>query len=74
VDIPLFTVSYLSVLGISLITFIDDNHRVFVYEDEMWTIKGRYETALEDNGEATWTYENGQDIMRFLVVSVFMVC
>jgi len=74
VDIPLFAVSYLSVLGISLITFIDDKHRVFVYEDEMWTIKGQYETALEDNGEATWTYENGQDIMRFLVVSVFMVC
>ena len=50
---------------------IDDNYRVFVYKEEMWTIKGQYETALEDNGKATWSYENGQDIMHFLVISIF---
>ena len=68
----LSAVSYFLVLWINLIMFIiDDNHCVFVYEEEMWTIKGRYETALEDNREATWSYENGQDIMHFLVVSIF---
>ena len=54
-----------------IIFIIDDNHRVFVYEEEIWTIKGQYETALEDNKEATWSYENGQDIICFLVVSIF---
>jgi hypothetical protein len=36
----------------------------------MWTIKGRYERALEDDEDATWTYENGQDILRFMIVSI----
>ena len=36
----------------------------------MWTIKGRYERALEDNEDAIWTYENGQDILRFMIVSI----
>ncbi len=58
-DILLFAVSYLSVLLTSLLIFVDNNHRIFVYEDEMWTIKGRYETAIKDNGEAIWTCENG---------------
>jgi len=49
--------------------FIDDNHRVFVYEDDMWTVKGRYEHALEDDDDVSWTYENGHDVLRFLLVS-----
>lgn len=49
--------------------FVDDNHRIFVYEDEMWTVKGRYEQALESDEDVCWTYENGQDILRFLLVS-----
>src|SRR6266511_580534 len=63
-DILLFAVSYLSVLLTSIL--------IFVYKDEMWTIKGRYETAMEDNGDAIWTCENGQDVMRFLVVSIYI--
>ena len=49
--------------------FVDDNHRVFVYEDDMWTIKGRYDHALENDDDVSWTYENGQDVLRFLLVS-----
>src|SRR6266508_1783059 len=69
-DILLFAVSYLSVLLTSILIFVDNNHRIFVYEDEMWTIKGWYETAMEDNGDAIWTCENGQDVMHFLAVSI----
>ena len=35
----------------------------------MWAIKGRYETALEDNESALWTYSNGQDVLQLLIVS-----
>jgi len=49
--------------------FLDQNQRVFVYEDNEWTVKGRYETALEDDEDAIWTYENGGDLLRFLIVS-----
>ena len=49
--------------------FVDDNRHVFVYEDDMWTVKGRYEHALENDDEVSWTYENGQDVLRFLLVS-----
>ena len=48
--------------------FVDDNHRVFVYEDDMWTVKGRYDHALENDDDVSWTYENGQDVLRFLII------
>jgi hypothetical protein len=35
----------------------------------MWTIKGRYEHAIETDDDVTWSYENGQDVLRFLLVS-----
>ena len=50
--------------------FVDHNHRIFVYEDDMWTIKGRYNLALEnDDDDVSWTFEDGQDVLRFLLVS-----
>ena len=51
------------------IYFLDKNQRVFLYEDDAWTIKGHYETALEDNEDAAWECENEQDLLRFLIVS-----
>lgn len=69
-DTLLFAVSYLSIItSLLLIVVLDNNQRVFVYEDDVWTVKGRYETALEDDDDAVWTYENGQDILRFFIVS-----
>jgi hypothetical protein len=54
---------------ILLIFLVDDNRRVFVYEDDMWTVKGRYEHAIENDDDVSWTYENGHDVLRFLLVS-----
>ena len=51
------------------IYILDKNQQVFLYEDDAWTIKGRYETALEDNEDAAWECENEQDLLRFLIVS-----
>ena len=47
------------------------NQRIFVYDDDEWMIKGRYETAVEDNEDLTWTYENGQDLVRILIVKFY---
>src|ERR1700679_3366852 len=35
----------------------------------MWSVKGRYEHALENDDDVSWRYENGQDILLFLLVS-----
>ena len=43
--------------------FSELNQHIFVYDDDEWMIKGRYQTAFEDNEDITWTYENGQDIL-----------
>ena len=45
------------------------NSRIFVYEDSTWAVKGRFENALEDDDEAMWTFDNGQDILCLLIVS-----
>ena len=60
-------VNYLKTL--LLIVVLDHNQWVFVYEDDVWTMKGRYETALEDDKDAVWTYESSQDILRLFIVS-----
>ena len=54
---------------IIILLLVDDNHRIFVHEDDMWTVKGRYEHALEDDDDVSWTFENGNDVLRFLLVS-----
>lgn len=48
---------------------LESNSRIFVYEDETWAVKGRYENALEDNDDAMWTFDEGFDILRLLIVS-----
>jgi hypothetical protein len=67
---PLSTVSNLLSLELFYQFFVDDNHHIFVYKDDMWTVKGRYEYALENHDDVSWTYENGQDVLWFLLVSV----
>lgn len=59
----LFVLLYLSIS-------LDDNPRIFVYEDEAWIIKGRYKDVLEDDDIATWSFDKGQDVMSLLIVSI----
>ena len=69
---PLRSMFYIELWCRFLYDLLDFNRRVFIYEDDMWAIKGRFETALEDNESVLWTYDNGQDILRLLIVS--MIC
>jgi hypothetical protein len=47
---------------------LEFNQRVFVYEDGNWAAKGRYETALEDNDNIMWTFDE-LDTLHLLIVS-----
>jgi hypothetical protein len=48
---------------------VEFNRRVFVYEEDLWAVKGRFETALENDDDVLWAHDNGQDILRLLIVS-----
>jgi hypothetical protein len=47
-----------------------ENRHIFLHENSVWNIKGRYETAIEDDEDAVWTCHNGEDVLRILVVSI----
>jgi hypothetical protein len=47
---------------------LEFNQRVFVYEEGNWAAKGRYETALEDNDNIMWTFDE-VDTLHLLIVS-----
>lgn len=66
---PVCSKLFIFLMDYLIMFFVDDNQRVFVHEDDMWTVKGRYEHALEDDDDVSWTYENGNDVLRFLLVS-----
>ena len=50
-------------------TLLELNSQIFVYEDDTWAVKGLYENALEDNDDVMWTFDDGHDILRLLIVS-----
>jgi hypothetical protein len=37
-----------------------NNYRVYVHEGGSWSIKGRFDSAIEEDEGVTWTRENGQ--------------
>ena len=51
--------------------FSDSNQCIFVYKDDMWAMKGCFETALKDDDNAVWTFVDGQDILWVLVVCIY---
>ena len=48
---------------------LDLNKRVYVQEDGVWAIKGRYAIALEENEPIKWEKVNGE-----LILPILMVC
>ena len=64
--------SYLDMLDFDMLFFLDENHRIFLHENSVWNIKGRYETAIEDDEDAVWTCHDGEDVLQILVVSILL--
>jgi len=47
---------------------LEQNQRVFVYEDDLWAVKGRYEVAVEENDEVDWSVLKHQFTLKLLLV------
>ena len=48
--------------------FSEQNQRVYVYEDDIWSIKGCYEAALYDDDDVEWSILQDQFRLRLLIV------
>jgi len=55
-------------LGLFLNMFLEKNQRVFVYEDNLWAVKGRFEAAIADDDEVEWSILQDQFRLRLLIV------
>ena len=47
---------------------LEQNQRVFVYEDNFWAVKGHYDTAIVDDDEVEWSVVQDQYHLRLLIV------
>ena len=47
---------------------LERNQRIFVYEDNLWIVKGRYEAAVADDDEVEWSILQDQFRLRLLIV------
>ena len=47
---------------------LEQNQRVFVYEDKLWAVKGCYDTAKAEDDEVEWSVEKDKYLLRLLVV------
>ncbi len=47
--------------------------RIHTYEQNEWTIKGKYDTAVEDDEEIIWIKINKEHVLPMWLVSVFIL-
>ncbi|KAG6914447.1 hypothetical protein DXG01_017230, partial [Tephrocybe rancida] len=43
------------------------NHRIFVYEDGLWIIKGHYDSAINENDDIEWSVKNTEYSLNILL-------
>jgi hypothetical protein len=51
-----------------LTILVDGNRRVYVWDDDVWAVKGRYETALMDDDPVAWDEQGGRLVLRIAAV------
>ena len=51
---------------------LENNHHIYVCENSVWDLKGRYDMAVEDDDELTWVKVDGEDVTNILVVSNYL--
>lgn len=52
-------------------SLVDKNKRVFVYEEGNWSVKGRFDTALQVDDPILWDNEAGE---YSLIVALVRIC
>jgi hypothetical protein len=45
-------------------------NRLYTFEEGLWSIRGRYEKAFEENDELLWSNVNGEYLTHILIVSL----
>ena len=50
--------------------WLELNAWIFVYEDGLWNIKGRYSTAIDDEDPVEWSLINGDYVLPISIVSI----
>ena len=48
--------------------FLEQNQRVFVYEDNLWAVNGCYDAAVADNEAVEWSVLPDHHCLRLFVV------
>ena len=51
---------------------LENNRHIYVRENSVWDLKGRYDMVVEDDDELTWVKVDGEDVMNILVVSNYL--
>jgi hypothetical protein len=51
---------------------LENNRHIYVLENSIWDLKGRYDMAVEDDDDLDWVKVDGEDVTRMLVVSNYL--
>jgi hypothetical protein len=47
---------------------LENNRHIYVLENSVWDLKGRYNMAIEDDDDLDWVTVNGENVTSMLVV------
>lgn len=59
-------------LAIYFKIFLGLNPRIFVHEEDLWSMKGRYSTAITDEDPVTWQFIDGGYALPISIVSYIL--
>jgi len=66
---PLSEVSLPIFISNLLLTILaEGNRRLYVWDDDVWAVKGRYETALNEDDPVAWEEQHGKLVLRIAAV------
>jgi hypothetical protein len=48
--------------------FLEKNQHIYIYEDDVWSIKGRYAMAIEQNDKVEWVFHKKGYVLPLRIV------
>ena len=51
---------------------IDFDQRVYVMDNDLWSVRGRFKAALEDTELVKWEARNGELVLPICIVSLLV--
>ena len=65
-----YTTLYVKML--ILIFVLENNHHIYVLENSVWDLKGRFNMVVKDDDDIDWVKVKGEDAVSVLVVSSYL--